>query len=90
MNPTEQKAQSFTAGPYPLQVYLSDDPKVNPHLIITNQGNHFAMTYDPSAARLIAAAPELLEACKIALDGNSALDKLAEKALRDAVRKAAR
>jgi hypothetical protein len=46
-------------------MHKSDSDNV-PHLVITNQGNHFASTYDPSAARLIAAAPELLAACKAA------------------------
>jgi hypothetical protein len=44
-------------------MHKSDSDNV-PHLIITNQGNHFASTYDPLAARLIAAAPELLAALK--------------------------
>jgi hypothetical protein len=45
-------------GPYPLTAILSGDKFV----IITNQGNLYAMTYDPQAARMIQAAPELLEA----------------------------
>ena len=31
-------------------------------VIVTNLGNHYAKTFDPSAARLIAAAPNLLSA----------------------------
>jgi hypothetical protein len=45
-----------TPGPYPLTVTKVDDFFV----IVTNQGNHFAKTFDPCAARLIAAAPDLL------------------------------
>ncbi len=50
-----------TPGPYPLKITQVDDLFV----IVTNQGNLFANTFDPAAARLIAAAPELLAA----LDG---------------------
>ena len=45
-----------TPGPYPLTVTKVDDFFV----IVTNQGNHFAKTFDPCAARLIASAPDLL------------------------------
>ena len=45
-----------TPGPYPLTVTKVYDFFV----IVTNQGNHFAKTFDPCAARLIAAAPDLL------------------------------
>ena len=47
-----------TPGPYPLTTILSGDKFV----IITNQGNLYAMTYDPQAARMIQAGPELLAA----------------------------
>ena len=47
-----------TPGPYPLTVTKVDDFFV----IVTNQGNHYAKTFDPAAARLIAAAPDLLAA----------------------------
>ena len=46
------------AGPFPLRITKNDDQFV----VITNQGNHYASTFDPSAARLIAAAPDLLSA----------------------------
>jgi hypothetical protein len=58
---------THTSGPFPLVMHKSDSDNV-PHLIVTNQGNHFASTYDPGAARLIAAAPDLLAACKAARD----------------------
>lgn len=58
------------AGPFPLEIIKSDDK----FIIITNQGTHYASTHDPSAARLIAAAPDLLSA----LEG---LLKIAEKQL---------
>ena len=44
-------------GPFPLHITQNDDSFV----VITNQGNHYAKTFDPSAARLIAAAPDLLD-----------------------------
>ena len=47
-------------GPFPLHITQNDDSFV----VITNQGNHYAKTFDPSAARLIAAAPDLLDALK--------------------------
>jgi hypothetical protein len=47
-------------GPFPLHITQNDDAFV----VITNQGNHYAKTFDPSAARLIAAAPDLLNALK--------------------------
>ena len=47
-------------GPYPLHITQNDDSFV----VITNQGNHYAKTFDPSAARLIAAAPDLLAICE--------------------------
>jgi len=47
-----------TPGPYPLTVTKVDDFFV----IVTNQGNHYAKTFDPAAARLIASAPDLLSA----------------------------
>jgi hypothetical protein len=53
-----------TPGPFPLKVTKVDDFFV----IVTNQGNHYAKTFDPAAARLIATAPELLEALKWALE----------------------
>ena len=43
---------------FPLGIIHSDDKLI----IITSQGTHYATTYDPSAARLISAAPDLLSA----------------------------
>jgi len=48
--------KTHTPGPLPLKITKVDDFFV----IITNQGNHYAKTFDPAAARLIAAAPDLL------------------------------
>lgn len=45
-------------GPFPLHTTKNDDAFV----IITNHGTHYAKTYDPSAAHLISAAPDLLSA----------------------------
>jgi hypothetical protein len=50
------------AGPFPLRITKNDDQFV----VITNQGNHYASTYDPAAARLISAAPDLLSALESA------------------------
>jgi len=47
-------------GPFPLHITQNEDHFV----IVTNLGNHFAKTFDPSAARLISAAPELLNTLK--------------------------
>ena len=49
---------THTPGPLPLKI-----TKVSGYfVIVTNQGNHFAKTFDPTAARLIASAPDLLSA----------------------------
>ena len=50
-------------GPFPLHITQNDDSFV----VITNQGNHYATTFDPSAARLIAAAPDLLDLLEAAV-----------------------
>jgi hypothetical protein len=47
-------------GPFPLHITQNDDYFV----IVTNQGNHYAKTFDPSAARLISSAPDLLDSLK--------------------------
>jgi hypothetical protein len=52
------------AGPFPLRITKNDDQFV----VITNQGNHYASTFDPSAARLISAAPDLLSAVDSCLE----------------------
>ena len=48
---------------FPLGI-IHDDDKI---IVITSQGTHYATTYDPSAARLIAAAPDLLSALEFLL-----------------------
>jgi hypothetical protein len=50
-----------TPGSYPLTTILSSDKSGDKFVIITNQGNLYAMTYDPQAARMIQAGPEMLE-----------------------------
>ena len=50
--------KSHPPGPFPLKITQSDDFFV----IITNQGNHYAKTFDPANAHLIASAPDLLAA----------------------------
>ena len=54
---TPEPMKTHTPGPLPLKITNVDDFFV----IITNQGNHYAKTFDPAAASLIASAPELLE-----------------------------
>lgn len=80
------------AGPFPLRITKNDDQFV----VITNQGNHYASTYDPSAARLISAAPDLLSALESAynaiawdIPGGSLSDQ-EEEALLDVIREALR
>ncbi len=78
-------------GPFPLHMKRNDDHFV----IVTNQGNHYAKTFDPSAARLIASAPDLLSALEflladyIAINGENLTGSSvpADKA-REALRKA--
>jgi hypothetical protein len=78
-------------GPYPLMITKHDDAFV----IISDHATHYATTYDPSAARLISAAPDLLSALEflladyIAIDGEkvTASSIPADKA-REAIRKA--
>ena len=50
--------KTHTPGPLPLKITNVDDFFV----IVTNQGNHYAKTFDPAAANLIASAPDLLAA----------------------------
>ena len=52
---------THTPGPFPLHAETSGEKIV----IVTNQGNLYANTFDPSAALLIASAPELLEALEM-------------------------
>ena len=53
--------KTHTPGPYPLKITNVDDFFV----IITNQGNHYAKTFDPAAASLISSAPDLLTALEL-------------------------
>jgi len=48
---------------FPLGIIHSDDKLI----VITSQGTHYATTYDPSAARLISAAPDLLDLLEAAV-----------------------
>jgi hypothetical protein len=52
------------AGPFPLRITKNDDHFV----IVTNHETHYAKTFDPSAARLISAAPDLLSALDLLLN----------------------
>jgi hypothetical protein len=62
-NKNEPMKTQYTPGPFPLSIQSGGDHFV----VVTNQGNHFASTHDPSAARLISSAPTLLNACQTAL-----------------------
>lgn len=55
---TKHKMNTLHNRQFPLGIIHSDDKLI----IITSQGTHYATTYDPSAARLISAAPDLLSA----------------------------
>ena len=57
------KTTNHNKGPFPLHITQNDEHFV----IVTNQGNHYAKTFDPSAARLIASAPDLLSALRFLL-----------------------
>ena len=49
--------ETLNRGPFPLLITCNED-----HFLITTiQGNHYAKTFDPSAAFLIASAPDLLQ-----------------------------
>jgi len=54
---------THTQGQFPLHAETSGEQIA----IVTNQGNLYAKTFDPSAALLIAAAPEMLEALQMLL-----------------------
>lgn len=80
-----------TPGPFPLSIMESGDH----YVIVTNHGSHYAKTFDPSAARLISAAPDLLSALEflladyIAIDGHTlTASTYAVTKAQDAIRKA--
>lgn len=59
--PFAPKPMNPSPGPFPLTVTQVD----NLFVIATNQGNHYAKTMDPCAARLIVAATEMLAALEL-------------------------
>ena len=71
---------SKTPGHWPLKVTKVDDF----FTVTTNQGNHYAKTFDPFAAHLISLAPDLLAALEAALEAVEYYDERegAEKTLR--------
>jgi hypothetical protein len=75
--------KTHTPGPFPLKITQAD----NFFVIITNQGNHYAKTFDPAAAHLIASAPEMLEIIRALLPHASneweRLDDLAHRGSRE-------
>jgi len=50
-----------TPGPFPLSIESSGEQ----FIIMTNQWNLYAKTFDPGAARLIVSAPDLLHTMRI-------------------------
>jgi hypothetical protein len=62
-----------TPGPFPLSIMESGDN----YVIVTNHGSHFSKTFDPSAARLISAAPDLLSALEVLISRANSLDQSA-------------
>ena len=80
------------AGPFPLRITKNDDHFV----IVTNHETHYAKTFDPSAARLISAAPDLLSALESAYNAiawdipGGKLSDQEEEALLDVIREALR
>lgn len=86
-----KNTQTHAPGPFPLHVQSNGER----YVIVTAQGNHFATTHDPSAARLIAVAPELLAHLKILILGISEgvvipSDGAAANAAREVIAKAER
>lgn len=66
MNNTKPKA-----GPYPLHIEIVTN--VGKLHVITAQGNSFASTYDPGAARQILAIPDVRQALREAVEAITAL-----------------
>jgi hypothetical protein len=60
-----------TPGPYPLTATLDGQRFV----IVTNQGNHYATTYDPQAAKMIQYGPELLATLRALIKRCASLDQ---------------
>ena len=74
------KTTTHTPGPFPLEITKSDDHFV----IVTNHGSHFAKTFDPYAAKLIAATPDLLSALQSSADWLDELCGLIQSGMFDA------
>lgn len=72
-------------GPLPLKVL---DFGADGLAVITAQGNHYATTFDPVAARLIASGPDLLAAAKSLIKEYPCAASSSWLALRDAMAKA--
>ena len=77
---------AHTPGPFPLHIQHDGER----YAIITAQGNHFATTHDPSAARLIAVAPVLLEAVQAMVDAFGDQDSILIDQCKAALSKAER
>lgn len=72
-------------GPYPLDYEYEASGKIT---VRTAQGTHYASTYDPSAARLITAGPDLLEALQNLENDDDSIPAHAWKMCQDAISKA--
>jgi hypothetical protein len=75
---------THTPGPFPLSIVKVEDHFV----IVTNQGNHYAKTFDPSAACLILAAPDMFDALQAIVDAYGDRDTLLMAQCRAALAKA--
>lgn len=79
-------------GPFPLRFSAAETP-LGGTVIITAQGNHYATTYDPEAARMIVAAPDILQSLSALLwqwDNHGTLMGMALQDARAAIARATR
>lgn len=56
---------THSPGPFPLSLFDRGEGTI---VVTTNQGNHYATTFDPAAARFIQSAPDMLSALRVGLD----------------------
>lgn len=82
---TEEGAAGVKPGPFPLK--MDCGVMCDQYVIVTAQGCHYATTYDPSAARMILASPDLLTLAYHAARMDIAPDVLQKRA-RAAIAKA--
>ena len=90
MGGSNMKTNKTMHTPWPLPLKMDCGRTFGMYVVVTNQGNHYATTYDPGAARMIVAAPELLNALKLAQDmlNNASIYGGASEVIRAAIAKA--